>query len=291
MAASLVAKVLDLQRRQMMSLVEMRGARKLRRLLEESRSEVEAKLRRLMRTNMGSSFSAQHMRMVLLQLISGLKELEPKMSGQMQKGGQMAGTVSQRHLIQATKAFEKRYTGLTPVLQVEQAGVLRGVMSRVEPSLLDRYRRSTRLYTAPVVDKVKTSLAKSILQNESVGEAVERVASAGGILSEQNWRAERIVRTEMAYTYGVVKQGTMDEMRRTDLPDLQKKLIATFDSRTGEDSKELHGQTVPVDQPFIWTKPDGSVLRYMQPPNRPNDREIVIPWRPGWKESRMTSPR
>ena len=64
--------------------------------------------------------------------------------------------------------------------------------------------------------------------------------------------------------------------------------MATIDDRTGDDSKQLDGQTVPVDRPFVWHvkdskgAPTGKVVYYMQPPNRPNDREVVVPWRPGW---------
>ena len=44
----------------------------------------------------------------------------------------------------------------------------------------------------------------------------------------------------------------------------------------------MNGQTVDVDQPFIWVKPSGEVVRYMHPPNRPRDREIAIPWKSDW---------
>jgi len=128
---------------------------------------------------------------------------------------------------------------------------------------------------------VRDALSHSILMNETVDEAVERVVGTSGVFEREAWRAERIVRTELSHSYGVVKQRAM-ESTREEMPDLQKRLVATFDNRTGEDSKELNGQTVPVDQPFLWKKPNGETVRYMQPPNRPNDREVVIPWRAAW---------
>lgn len=60
-----------------------------------------------------------------------------------------------------------------------------------------------------------------------------------------------------------------------------KKLVATFDDVTGRDSVVLHGQTRPVDQPF-YDKVNG--ITYMAPPNRPNDREIIVPWRESYGE-------
>jgi hypothetical protein len=54
-----------------------------------------------------------------------------------------------------------------------------------------------------------------------------------------------------------------------------------------DDSLALHGQvahpggyfTMPIDpdvEERFWGK------RWMFPPNRPNDRAVLSPWRPGW---------
>ena len=59
-----------------------------------------------------------------------------------------------------------------------------------------------------------------------------------------------------------------------------KRLVATFDRVTGRDSVMLHGQRRPVREPFY----DGQRGRYfMAPPNRPNDREIVVGERERWR--------
>jgi hypothetical protein len=58
-----------------------------------------------------------------------------------------------------------------------------------------------------------------------------------------------------------------------------KRLVSTFDSKTGRDSIRVHGQVRPVRDPFF----DGN--RYYQaPPNRPNDREVLVPHRAEWGE-------
>lgn len=49
-------------------------------------------------------------------------------------------------------------------------------------------------------------------------------------------------------------------------------LCAHFDDRTGWDSYQVHGQVRRMEEPFE----DGEGRLYMVPPNRPNDREIVI---------------
>jgi len=96
--------------------------------------------------------------------------------------------------------------------------------------------------------------------------------------------------TEMSYSFGVVKQASMEAVQQ-EVPRMQKRLVATWDDRTGDDSKQLDGQTVDVNKPFVWHVkdskglPTGKVVYYMQPPNRPNDREVVIPWRPEWGDT------
>lgn len=72
----------------------------------------------------------------------------------------------------------------------------------------------------------------------------------------------------------------VDGYRRHDRPSsrVYKRLAATHDKRTGDDSRLLDGQTVPLDQPFEDWWYGGT---YDHPPNRLNDREVVTPWRPG----------
>lgn len=62
-----------------------------------------------------------------------------------------------------------------------------------------------------------------------------------------------------------------------ELGDMVKILCATFDDRTGWDSYQVHGQIRLPDQAFEWA--DGA---YQHPPNRPNDREVVVPHRIAW---------
>lgn len=269
-------------------LVNRRGVMQLRKLYDETRQDLERRLAVLRRKGEGQSFTAFHLRQVLLQTNDALKTFGSKMQDQLKGNSKLVGTLGQTQLLKEVKHLEKKYRGHTPVLQTEQAAVLAGVYSRQHPALLHRYAKSKAYYTVPVIKAVRMEMAKSILRGDTVDQAVDRVAATDGVFDNQRWRAERIVRTEMAYSYGVVKQATMVELVKRDISDMKKRLVATFDDRTGEDSKKLNGQTVPVSEPFVWEVENskgvktGKVIRYMQPPNRPGDREIVIPWRDGW---------
>jgi uncharacterized protein with gpF-like domain len=121
----------------------------------------------------------------------------------------------------------------------------------------------------------------SMIKGEGVDQAVRRIASKGGIFDREKWRAERIVRTESAWSYGVVNQRCLEEVS-TEVPGLMKRWVETMDQRTGQDSKDMNGQTVAFNAPFIWMKKTAhgvERVEVMASPNRPNDRSVVIPWR------------
>lgn len=104
-------------------------------------------------------------------------------------------------------------------------------------------------------------------------------AAVRGSVADSQWVVDRLIATQTSAAWnGARLEAMLAEDQRAPRPGdrLQKKLVATFDDVTGNDSVILHGQTVPVDQPFIDVL---SGRPYMHPPNRPHDREIVVPWR------------
>lgn len=291
-----INEILKLNRRQTARLIEGGSIRELRKTYEASRSDLETRLAKLVRDGKGETFTAHHMRMVLLQVREGLKQFTTVLNTHLATTGRRAGDLAYNHLVKSVKGLEKRFTGLTPVLRIEEAGVYSRVNKKVTPSLLNRYKQSEQFYTKPVVKKIRETLAHATIMNETVDQAVDRIVGVDGVFANQRWRAERIARTEMAYAYGTVQHAGLQELAKEE-PAMKRKLIATFDDRTGDDSKELHGQIRAVNEPFEWVVknskgiPTGQVVKYMFPPNRPLDREVVIPWKDDWKESAVTAPQ
>ena len=282
MPASIVATIINLHRAQLQGVIELGGVRKVRSIYETVRAELEAELAGLRRAGKDQSFTAFHLRQVLLQVRDGLKAFQTGLATQLDNNGLATATLAQRHVIGAIKAFEKRFAGVEPVLRLEEAGVFARVYEGIHPTLLHRYHRLAGNYPMATLERVRNQLALSMIKGDSVDQTVSRIAAKGGLFDRERYRAERIVRTEGAYAYGITNQRSLHEVS-AEVPGLMKKLVATFDQRTGKDSKELNGQTVPFDHPFVWMKPvkGGGVERveYLQPPNRSNDREISVPWR------------
>lgn len=287
MASLLLRQIVDLHRRQLMGVVEIRGVGRMRTLYGEARRDLEERLSAMVARGRGDTFGAQHLRQVLTQVADVAGGFQRGLKDHLASTGRMAAILAPRHATDTIARMEHKFGRMTPVVQAEQAAVVAGVDRAVVPSLLSRFDASVRTYGPQAIASIQRDLAGSILRQEGVDEAVDRVVGARGLFERQRWRAERIVRTELSYSYGVTKQRSMEALH-VKVPRLMKRLVATHDARTGQDSLDLDGQTVEVHQPFVWHVknsrgiPTGKVVHYMQPPNRPNDREVVVEWMPEW---------
>jgi hypothetical protein len=289
-AIDLIRQLVDLHRAQIAGVVDVRGVGRLKRIYADAREELAHKLRRLQVAGKGDTFTATHLRAVMAQVTQTLRDFEKPLEDHMVSTGRLAATVGPRQVANMIGSVEEHLGKMTPVIQAAQVAVVRGVYPSIAPTLLDKFKRSSKLYGPQALLSIRTGLAHSMIQGETVDEAVDRLVDSNprkGLFEGQRWRAERIVRTEMSYATNASTQRAMSEFRATAVPKLLKRLVATRDDREGDDSKELDGQTVPVDQPFVWQVKNskGEVVKtvtYLHPPNRPGDREIVIPWQSAW---------
>ncbi len=139
-----------------------------------------------------------------------------------------------------------------------------------KPGILDRYGIAT-------IGEFEKTLQSGVVARSSWDEMKAAIVTKSPFLQgKPGFWAERIVRTEML---GAYNRGSWEAGRQADdqLGDLVKILSATFDDRTGSDSFAVHGQIRRTDQAF-----ESWFGLYQHPPNRPNDREIVVPHRISW---------
>ena len=147
----------------------------------------------------------------------------------------------------------------------------------------NKYDASIESYNSLLRARMAQSLTESVVAQESTGDVIQRLSQ---VFMGEQWKIEQITRTEL---HGVYAQGKLAGMRQLwddgegTIPDLKKTLYHPMDKRTGEDSKWLNENNliVPVDEPFKYTW-KGVVREYMAPPDRPNDRSILIPYRDAW---------
>jgi len=164
------------------------------------------------------------------------------------------------------KPKDEKKTGDAPKPTKEEEGTKKqkgGILSR---------------YTEASIGHFEEVLQHGILTGKSTMEMRDKLREKSPFLAgaPKSW-AERIVRTELMGAYG---RGSWEAGREADeqTDDIVKILSSIFDDRTGADSYAVHGQIRRPDEPFeTWF---GLV---QHPPDRPNDRGVVVNYRIAWK--------
>lgn len=147
-----------------------------------------------------------------------------------------------------------------------------------EQLLFNQYDSSVNMYSMGLRNAFQQTLTQSLIQQKTWSQAVWDMEQVFGM---EEWKLARIVRTELHGIYNNSKMNGFMTIREDYVPDLKKTLYNPMDSRTAEDSLYVESLKliVPLDQPFRY-KWKGQEYIGMAPPFRPNDRAILIPYRP-----------
>lgn len=179
--------------------------------------------------------------------------------------------------------LEKTFTGVVVPIQLREASLI-----ELRGTLLQRHVASVDRYGDAMIRQMNRVLSQGIVQGKTQGQLVDdfvRMRGPQGLFTRYRSWAWRIVRTETAEAQNAAHIQAMTQFR-DQFPDIRKKILATFDQRTAWDSVGVHGQVRKIDETFM----DGAGRVYQRPPARPNDREIVIPWRPSWPNTEHSQP-
>lgn len=233
--------------------------------------------------------------------------LEARMNGHTDAQARKAIAVAVKDTVTVAKALEKKFTGLTRPLALESQQMQDEAVRGTGASLLRKHQSSWKRYGATMVADFERTMRAGALSGLTHEQMVSRLVSAGkmggvharglhanepGYFPEptsyvrKRYWAERIVRTETANAHNAGALQAMNITRNTEFPDLCKKILAVFDTRTAPDSVAVHGQIRKLEEMFV----DGAGRHYLHPPARPNDRETIIPWRPHWENNATTQP-
>lgn len=211
--------------------------------------------------------------------------------------------------------LEQAYLGSVRPLRINTARMMNERTRGVRASLMRQHATSMDRYGEEMERVMRQTLQSNLLAGGTFSQAVDQLVAHGGprgrvplisrlrpdgtvervrlenipegLFRRHRWWAMRIVRTETAYAQNAAAFEALHAARDHDFPDQQKKILAMMDNRTYPDSIAVHGQIRELDEMFV----DGAGRRYLHPPARPNDREVVIPWRPGWEETETSAER
>mgnify|MGYP000579516427 CR=1 FL=1 len=229
-----------------------------------------------------SSFTAQQLRGVLAQVNVSIAVMSDSIKGNMRQGSIESAMKGVEHLQTEIRKFSSKFTGAVVPINLNAVKVA----SDTSNFLFNNYETSMQKYDADVRARIARGLTQAAIEQLPYEQIVAKV---GKFFQGTEWELQRVVRTELHHTYALGKFNAMKEVRREVLPDLKKALYHPMDSRTGQDSIELaeRNPILPMDKPFVQNyraTPKSKVQRFvfMVPPNRPNDRAILIPYRDAW---------
>lgn len=276
--------------RRLNRLMNKSGVSRLKRLYNQSQSELQNKLSRLS-GSARRTFTAQQYAIFLLQIKRGHIVLAQNMAESLGEASKEAQIDALRSLIREISKLEKKFTGSSIVVPIEEAARFAGIIDKNRSTLLKIHKKSMARYSANIIGKIEKQLALSLMQGESNGEAIDRIANT---TDSEWWQAERIVRTEQAFAYNATHAAGISDASK-DIPDMMMRWTehvsdttgAKLDDRVGNDSVVLHGQLAAANSVFIMPT-DSRVssklwgLTWKHPPNRPNDRAVLQPWRSHW---------
>jgi hypothetical protein len=277
-------------------LVKDAGLGPVRQLYQGMLADLEKRLR----TTPAGTMTHMQVRGMLAQVKIGLSGVLRQMAGRLGDAAYQVGIASARSMLQDVAKLEKIYTGALMPLPVLEAARLHGLAKDEASSLLRVHKESMARYGVEVVQRMEMSLAGSLASGETQAKAIDRVMQVGDM---EWWRAERIVRTELAYASSATARRATNEQAAELDGDLWCRWSehvsddgVKLDDRVGVDSEALNGQVAPPGGVFVQPPraPDGEAVgdslvgkEWAHPPNRPNDRAVLAPWRfhwgiPGW---------
>lgn len=234
---------------------------------------------RLSRAPVGS-FTQQHLRGVLAQVQGAITAINGHLAGDMVEGAFEAAKSGIKDLLSELFKFDKKFTGAVTPIDLNAALLARDTAN----FLVTKYQTNLDAYGTGLYQQISNGLFAATVGEISYDQVVGRVSR---FFTAEEWKLHRIVRTELHNIYNMGKLRGMSELVDEDIPDLMKTLMHPMDQRTGADSKYAASLAlaVPINEPFsyVWR---GQLREFMAPPDRPNDRAILVPYRKEWGATR-----
>lgn len=222
------------------------------------------------------SFTAQHLRGVLAQVQGAINAMNSRLAGDTKAGAEESALSGINDLVEEIKAFNEHFSGAVTPINLNAALIAKDTANL----LLTKYQTNLDAYGNDLMTQITNGLFSASIGEASYGEVVQRI---GGFFTAEEWKLHRIVRTELHNIYNIGKMNGMSELENGDIPDLMKTLMHKMDARTGKDSiwvaKNLGPVSVSEAFKYNW---QGKERIFMAPPDRPNDRAILVPYREEW---------
>jgi len=282
------------QQRKVGRLVKANGVAPMRRLFDDMLTLLERDLARAT-----GPFNEAVLRGMIAQVKLQLSRFIGVATPELGRAAQALANAAAQNAFAELARMEKAFTGAVVSLPVQEIARLRS-LTAAPASMLRIHARSLARYGAHVVGRVEGDLANMLTTGQPTHRAIRQVMRT----ADAEWyQGERIVRTELSYAYNASHRDAIaDESEALD-GDLWMQWSEhvgedgqPLDERVAVDSLAISGQVAPPGGAFTMPPtsrvpdakgrtevPAGLVGQtWSNPPNRPNDRAVLTPWRPHW---------
>lgn len=293
-------QVLALDRKAAIKMASQVGVLKMQKVLRRAQAELNQRLRQAEELSAEAgqtTFTEAQVRVALAQVREVTRFVQGGMRSVVVDQGDLSAKLAATNTVKYMKAADQRFRGVgTQPIALDEAMMLdraaRGAHSSILHRLLSDPENPARRgilerYGDGVVQRFEETLQVRFVARTPWEQVKQQLVAESPFLQEVpgHW-AERIVRTEVMAAHGASSWEAMREADQQLDGTVCKILCATFDTRTGSDSYAVHGQIRRVDEAF-----ESWFGLYMHPPNRPNDREVVVPHRTTWPIPASLEPR
>lgn len=300
-----ITAVLREHRQRLERAIQRHGVAPLRKMYGQAMRQLEGRLAALVRRGDGDTFTAHMQRAMLTQVRDAQMRLSGKMAAELGEGVRDIQAIQLKALIRDVERLEKRYTGASVTIPVDQGAKFTAIVDRHRKTLLRTHQSSMRNYGARVVAGIEDELGLGLVTGLTPHKVVDAVMEQ---MDGEFWQAERIARTEGMYGANLANRDGIEAAAEV-VPGLMmqwREYISdsgvSLDSRVADgttvngvkksaDSSAMHLQvaepggvfTMPPSDPDGHPTPDNMAGKtWANPPNRPRDRSSVSPWSASW---------
>ena len=256
--------------------LEEKQAQKLLLSLREVRTQLMDRLA----TIPEGTFTEQQLNVTLIQVQTAIQAINKRLKDEMFDAADLFGERGVSDLAKEINRLNKKFIGSVTPLNLDAIALSLDTKN----FLINKHEASIDAYSADLRAQITSQITQSMIARDSTQRTVSRlVGDVGKFFMGEEWKLTRIVRTEMAGMYNFAKMNGMAELQEERLPDLMKTMMHPMDKRTGKDSKALAQENpiIPIDEPFKF-KWNGKTRVFYSPPDRPNDRSVLVPYRRAW---------
>jgi hypothetical protein len=280
-------QILKSDRVQALELAHKKGSAATMAQLRRVQSELDRRLRQVegLSGPGKDSFTAAQLHTTLAQIENAIAQVQAGVKDTVLANGKATAMDAAQHTVDYIQRADERFMGVATRLPIREAAVLDHAVMGTESSLLRRLVGDDKAgpgilqrYGVAVIEKFEDRLRMRMLAKTPWEDVRNELIASSPFLQEApaSW-AERIVRTEIMGAHNRAQFEGLRSVNKAVGGTMLKILAATFDNRTAADSYALHGQIRRPEEAF-----EDWYHAYQHPPNRPNDRETVVPHNMAW---------